>query len=462
MRQNEENLEELESSSRALYHRHQFCIELPPEVSILDEDGHIKTGLDGNTLSVLAHEYYHYLHNLSTISGYASYELYQTAVAIFSATLDSDARCHPERLTSQQTSTLTTTHRALTLMEGGSKFPPAPSPVINATIQQIERHSEIVGETQVAIVTVIWEIERRDGTRKLERLALGSYFIEEGINYLLEEFVLQREATFTESDPRAVRFYPYRAYRTICTSLSPLISPLAAVRLGILALSSSMPGAALVDALSAYSELRAGGSTDDEACRGVAASMHARVKHITERIRTENSVQLASLLEGRGHLESGMAFVASTFQDLLSRRLTDPWFDLSWCSTGASLDINELMSFMATVVPCDVIQRRPGVEAFARDRMFTYMNNGAASHNGIVALHSQMKFFWAHFGTPGVFFPDVEAKCPFFTSCELSLRRDDPDVCARRPWERSVLPNTCWYGTAVLGTIGLVQIRNVI
>ena len=72
----------------ALYETHRFCIRLPSEASLLDEKGANREELDANTLAVFVHEYTHFSHNVSTVAGWAAFELFIQLLAVFSRTLD--------------------------------------------------------------------------------------------------------------------------------------------------------------------------------------------------------------------------------------------------------------------------------------------------------------------------------------------------------------------------------------
>ena len=72
----------------ASYEVHRFCIRLPPEASLLDESGAQRSHLDANTLAVVVHEYTHFTHNVSTVSGWTAYELFLQLLACFSQAFD--------------------------------------------------------------------------------------------------------------------------------------------------------------------------------------------------------------------------------------------------------------------------------------------------------------------------------------------------------------------------------------
>lgn len=450
------SLAELESSLGRFY-QHQFCIELSSNVYIFRKDGELRGKVSRDSLAVFTHEYYHYVQNLSTISGWITFEQYQKAIAIFSSTLDTDAQCHPERLTPESEATLNGISQYIVAIEGGRGFKQGISKV--AAVRFVSLH---IGEAPNFIVNVTWDVRRRDSSTKLETIAAGGFLIQEGVSYILEGFVSLDKMLFNEDDSSAPP-YPYHAYRILCRSIAPEITPLAAVKLGVLSLNSPTPGASLIDALKKYKEVTATGISANDACAMLAELTAPRVKAVTDLICEERTKEIALSVTGRGHIESGIASAISIFQDLLSRRSADPWFDLAWCSSGDLPLIDELLALHKSLLPCDILQIVPEPEAFGRDYLLTYMDTEGSFHDGLRALHSQLRFFLVHYNPPGAFLADGWTwlkKCPYYTACHLEMRKNEPDICAQTPWKRGTLPNTCWYGTAVKGTIGLVQITS--
>jgi hypothetical protein len=154
-------------------------------------------------------------------------------------------------------------------------------------------------------------------------------------------------------------------------------------------------------------------------------------------------------------LEDGAAAIAALFRDLLAKRRSNLWFDLEWCSTGEVPNLRALQQLHRSIVPCDIIQERSGSDTdFKRDVLLTARD--AREVAGVRALQAQYSFLKAHLrpvlGLKGTDDP----KCPFYTSCPLPLRETEGDVCATRPWARVGLRATCWYGSAVAGTLGFV------
>lgn len=69
------------------YSPNAFSIRLPAGTSIIDPKTLEVVQNDPEALSVLVHEYWHYLQNLTTVSGFISLVLQQNITSAFSETL---------------------------------------------------------------------------------------------------------------------------------------------------------------------------------------------------------------------------------------------------------------------------------------------------------------------------------------------------------------------------------------
>lgn len=454
----------------ALYETHRFCIRLSPDVSLLDDEGVPKEHLDPGTLSVFLHEYTHFSHNVSTTSGWSAYEILLDLVAHFSNLLDEVGACDLSGLDVERSRLIAASVMALNRLDGSRVLTPRPHPSaptelrVLRVVERRETVSAIGGlPLEIPVVDIYWELTRRDATVESTVTQLGSYLIEEGIAYLLENAVRRRALYF---DPlpnpgRTVPLYPYVAYQIVCTALAPAISPLSALRLGLLALNFHRPGHALVRSLDYYHALRNHGRDDNDACERVRQEFLPILVEMLDHVRTKNVQALPTIFGNRGLIEDGAKQVQRWFLDGLSSRRDDIWYDLGWCS-GPYVDLDALGAFIRANTPCDVIQERGGPDTQPeRDALLAFDTQGRISkrdRSGVRALQAQFDFMLSHLTLRG-FRSTADGggrRCPYFTSCTLPLRRAESEVCARQPWTLWQRTRTCWYGSAVAGTIGFV------
>lgn len=445
------------SAVLGLYETHRFCIRLSADTSLLDEGGALRSTNDIKTVATFVHEYCNFLHNVSTVWGWAAYELFQDLIALFSHSLTDTGECDPSRLTAKQQQDLRSDWSAIGLLQGGGRLSSHyPSPVVRLRFQEIlAGHAHNQG-IDVPTVSAVWTIERRDGSSEPSSSPIGAYLIEEGVAYLLETFVRMQKMTFgNKTDHAGTPLFSYLAFQHICRALAPLLTPLAAVRIGALALCTNRPGPYLVCALSAYEQLRSHGRNDHQATDQIRAAAESGIHSFLDLICAQNAAALPAIFKERGLLEDGATAIAALFQDLLAKRRANIWFDLEGCSTGEVPDLHALRQMHRSILPCDIVQERPGSDTdFKRDILLTARD--AREVAGVRALQAQYSFLKAHL--PRLLGEGVtdDARCPFYTSCPLPLRENEAHVCATRPWVRVGLEATCWYGSAVAGTLGTV------
>ncbi len=439
-----------------LYETHRFCIRLSADTSLLDERGALRSLPEIKTIATFAHEYCHFLHNVSTVWGWTAYELFQNLIALFSHSLTDNGDCDPSRLRAEQLDEIRSCCSAIDLLQGGGRISSHPSPPSRLRFQKLQAdHAQNQG-IDVPVVSAVWTIDRRDGSSGMTSSPIGAHLIEEGVAYLLEGFVRMHKVCFGDAaDHTGTPLFPYLAFQYLCRALAPSLTPLAAVRIGTLALCTNRPGPYLVCALSAYEQLRAHGRNDQDATEEIKAAAEPAIHFFLNRISKENAAALPTIFAGRGLLEDGATVIAALFPKLLIQRQANLWFDLEWCSASDVPDLTVLRGLHHNVLPCDIIQERPGPDAeFKRDVLLTFRD--AKTVAGVRALQAQYSFLKTHLprllGAAGTDDP----KCPFYTSCPLSWRESDAYLCAARPWARVKLQATCWYGSAVAGTLGTV------
>ena len=448
----------------ALYETHRFCIRLPAEASLLEEDGTPRREFDADTLAFFVHEYTHFRHNVSTVAGWAAYELMLQLLSVFTHALDDTGRCDVDRLDEQQRADAAVTARALFLLEGARCLPPRPSPAVKLRVLSIASRAEEIRGVPFAVRDVHWEITRRDGTIEEIALPVGALLIEEGVAYLLETAVRWGKLAFDDNWTLVggAPLFPYLAFQVLCRARAPSISPLAALRAGLLALNFNRPGEALIRTLDYYRTLRDQGCDDETACEKMRATIAPSLAEMSVRAREEGVAGLARLFEGRGLLHDGSKQVQQWFTEGLAAREADIWFDLAWCS-GAKLDPDALSAMIRTTTSCDVIQERFGdPRAIARDALISFSEKRKDPQDrtlgGVRALQAQLDFLLGHLTINGITSTPLSGHrpCPYFSVCLLDMRRDAPDTCehhASRLWTRDP---TCWYGAAVAGSLGKV------
>ena len=176
--------------------------------------------------------------------------------------------------------------------------------------------------------------------------------------------------------------------------------------------------------------------------------------------------------QARGLLQHAVEYLAENYTNLLRQRLQDPFFDIRPFANN-NLNRAALEQLFRQTLPCDTIQSLPGGEhAVTRDLLVTFgvpperwTRLGYRPADFLRTLECQVDYLFAHLGNNGFLASvDTDSRCPFYTVCGLSLRRDHPEVCRESPWEAfdPGQPRHCWYGTAVASTLGIVAIHSLV
>lgn len=428
---------------------------------------------DARVFHIFFHEYWHYLQNVTTVSGFKSFAFTQHLLPPFSKTLLRNADGTSEgavALTPQECTNVRTLLDLHNDLDGEDAPTDALSGDWDVDFQVVgisQSQATLAYATQNApnpIVTLDVECTWPDGSRTTERLQLGARAIEESVAFLAEEQVRQTIAT-ASFDPPPV--FPYRvAERTLqyIWGYPPPASITAA--LGTLALLTTHPGPGLIQLARAFRAEVQAGKDHDSALRTVQRVHQQSVLPIISTILNHDLPSLEQMHQGRGLMEGALAHVGSTIRRALVRRLTDPLFEVrAVFPTASAASVAELQRDFPS---CDMVQERAPVSGvFPRDIIYSFDPSGpdALGNEPSIytrSLQAQQDFVYAHLDNTGSFVPSgqCQSKCPYYDACHLPLRSSHPRVCEHMPWIAHFQPDgSCWYATAVAATLGRVQIR---
>ncbi|GEM_PF-2853042 len=445
----------------------------------LDADTPFITGPDDNPVAdprlfhIFFHEYWHYLQNVTTVSGFKSFAFTQHLLPPFSKTLLRNAdgtSVGAGALTPQERTNI----RTLLDLHNDLDGEDAPTDAIgrdwDVDFQVVGislLHTTRAYATQKVpnpIVTLDVECTWPNGSRAPERLHLGARSIEESVAFLAEEQVRQTIAT-ASFDPPPV--FPYRvAERTLQYIFGYPPPAFITAALGTLALLTTHPGPALIElARRFHAEVQVG--KDYDSALGTVQRVHQpSVTRIISTILDHDLPSLEQIHQGRGLLEGALIHVGSTIRRALVRRLTDPLFDVR--SVFPTANHTSVKALQRDFPSCDVLQERVPVSGvFPRDIIVSFDPSGPDALGNAPSIYTrslqaQQDFVCAHLDNTGSFSPSGQchSSCPYYDACRLPLRNSHPSVCEHMPWIAQSQPgDSCWYATAVAATLGRVQIR---
>jgi hypothetical protein len=440
----------------ASYLPESMLITLSPAVSLLDSAGNLVGFSNPLSFSYFFHEYVHYLHNISTVSGIGAFintvELWRT----FRITIDDTGLSEGSAALSRSQQDHLATLRAVLNGTRGSN-PPATN-ITNPTKLRINsiRPEAIAKSQQGDLVTVlICDAEVSDSSNTESCVVqLGTLELLEGVAWLLEKRAAQAvDPTVAISEPPV---FPYRVVEAAIDHAVPGLSEEAIICCVLSALQSTDAPDAFLQLLDIAKTGVAQGDPVGALRRATVEALHqnqAQIESVFARLENE--------FNGSGIFASTMQQVVGTARAALQRRLVDPFFEFTLIEEMKTTP-DAFANAIERIAPCASLQQRPGGDDdVMRDLLLTFAPQPKAGGLDIEAgqrvMHCIFHFIRCHRSREG-FVQTSSAPslpCPFYTCCNLQLRQSDPAICKCTPWKSAdwhqwdAEKGACWYGTGV-------------
>lgn len=431
--------------------------------------------IDPNYWHVFVHEYWHYLQNISTLSGFKSFAFTQHLLVPFSQTLlknangISDGSCVLDATEQMNIKTLLNLQTSL---EGDC----APSLDLRndwevdfrvTGINQADSPLLLYGKpipnpTLTLELECIWP----DGRTSCNRMQLGTWAIKESVAYLVTQQAMKEIETIPNR--QKVPVFPYRVLeKTLQYIFDFPVDQFIVAAIGTLSLLSTHPGSDMLQIADAFRSEMQIKATSDEALRKVIETHKQSIEPLISGILSSDLPDLTQMQKGRGLMEGALAYIETVINRAFRERLRDPLFDLS--SMYPRMNTNSLLSLQRRYPPCNVLQERfaqPGI--YPQDILYSFDSagkddSGNSPSSYIRSLHAQQDYLLAHLRTDGSLQPSEQCKshcCPYFMCCNLQLRKNEPEICMESPWLSYNTEDSfsCWYASGVAATLGNVRI----
>jgi len=477
-------------NTAGVYHTNRFCITLPPITDIFDETGfklgNLSVADNRDKFSSFIHEYYHYLHNLSTVSGFMSFLIFQELLAIFWKCLNSSGISEGQvNFTSTDEAFVTELLAEMKYYNGDTESPQhidqdriQSCKIVN--LLETKNIRTIKGkDVEKETIIITFAIQYDTGNSVSFDYQFGDNAIDEGIAYEIDRFVAAATTPAGGSiiDDNAPQF-PYLVLRYlseyIVHSGMPIISRISCAKLALL---TANPGKAFVSLLKDYENIKAAEPAIEE--KVILDRLWKNIQTTAiQAIDTLLNIEIPSLEkmhESRGIIGPTMKKLMQMFRSLLTGRKDNPFFDL-YPFMNNKCDLPMLEFLLNTIVPCSIIQERKGDDnSIERDILLSFTpkkeqeieidSDKYTLSNLFAPLNTQLCYLLSHITLSGFVQsnPDDENKCPFYTCCNLPHRKANQEVCKREPWKAYIdNGNNCWYGTAVASTLGNVKVTKII
>ena len=448
------------------YYCNAFCITLDEDVHIFERGVKKPKITSVGDFSIFQHEYWHYLLNMSTVSGFKSFSLYQSLLAIFSKTLmkhanglvDCDSLEENDRKIVSSLIELIKLENGYILPEGLSKDAIVKDfNIISTSISKCD--IELEGRT-VSHEQVILDLEIDVGTPDTisKEFILGAAAIDEGIAHEVEKMIKNYSDLPVQSPP-----FPYSILRKLSEYyLKRNVSSYEICALATISMLTVNPAYALVTILQLYKASLDSGISIEEAIKLIWIKIKPQISEYVEQVAFECS-DLKDMHKGRGLVEYAIDFISSQYVEMLNKRLKMPLFDLEPFAED-NCNLSKINIIINEIIPCDTIQQEIGDDDdICKDQLLSFgeqkewKKTKYRPTDFLRVQQCQLHYLSSHLSNTGFKSSNqTKKKCPFYTICDLTTRKNNKDVCKKSPWE---VAEDCWYGAAVKSTIGIVEVK---
>ena len=315
----------VEASVRGAYHPDRYFIEMNVDPA--------------NNAATYAHEYWHYLQNISTLHGIKSFLVTQQLLARFSRTMRRDGTSEGDaKFTSAELDDLRFWSTWRSRYEGER----GPREDVSSTVVGV------AGKVVTFEVLFLARPKKKDVT-----LTLGAHAIKESIAHVVHRQVAR---LIGEPQPHAPEF-PYSVLERIAAYLVPeaQLDPMVIAGVGTIALLSRDPGLAVEPLLKDVSEAMRRGEPPSEALVHAAQRLVFPYFQDAARIVIDDDLpDIVRIHRGRVASEKAVDYLCEQKKRGLQRRLEDPIFDIrGFFEPDPDSQVRNLVSLMRDAfVPC--------------------------------------------------------------------------------------------------------------
>ncbi len=439
----------------ASYAPDKQIITFSPAMLILPRDG--ARGHFGTTvqISYFFHEWIHYLHNVSTVHSMSAYSSFIGLWNAFRYTTDELGLGQGRFITSSAEELKTQSH--LDVIRSTRR--PEDEPLLgNPSVDMCRIVScmpagNFNGKPDHLDVSV--EVINNLGDVVTYPKVIGPTEIIESVAYLLESHFLVRGFNHP---PSSTRVFPYHTLTLLARHIAPELDDNIVLMCGLASLQSTFPTDAVIQFLNVCHGFRKNG---EDAIEWLTAETVKQLRDNEPALRA-GLKQIHDMFPVPGGVERAVKETVAFMEKNLDLRLDNPFFELDFVDQireAGPDNFDQLMNrLMQTHGICSCRQERAGFDdEIERDDLFNFAV--AASDDRLtdarLAMLASVDFLIRHLLADGSFMATADLqnrKCPFFSSCRESTRRDHATDCATQPWKsvHTSPPTPCSYAQGVL------------
>lgn len=431
-----------------------MLITMYPKHALVDNDDRALS-LDLRGTSYLFHEWIHYIHNVSTVHGASCFLTVVSYWNDFRFTMlrgnesqGSDVLDDGHKASLEKQQKLLATGRG----PSGKTLPPG---VRVKNCRVLCANAGAVDEDGIEasanlIVEVCRRRTRRSRRTKTYDIAFSATDLLESIAYMLEARFLW---SLNRESPLKVAVDPYQTLFLIGRAIAPLLSKHEILICGIASLQWTAPVGKVLSLLKMCNEWKLSKVS-------IEASL---AQMVTSHLKAERAVldkwlmSIETMFPVDGPLARAVLEVLSYLRANLNHRRSAPFFELRLIEqlraagvVGFRACMSELMQLHGI---CSVEQVRHGPDdKVGRDvpLEFSVMSGDAVKTEGRRVMIASFEFAMGHLQDGGEIRKTLamrSTKCPFYASCTLPERIEQPMVCKRTPWDslKWNASSGCWY-----------------
>lgn len=405
-------------------------------------------------LAYFFHEWIHYFHNVSTVHGLSSFANLVHLWGLFRNSIGPDGL-------SQGSASLSETEQVHLWQKvefSAAVRRPRPNhlaPGIQAEqvrVTKVDFRDVPLPELQLTTRVIVCDLEisNENGEHYTAQVQVGAHEIVESVAYMLEERLTRKFG----AAPRPLEFAPYYLLKALAHHIAPSLTDECIAACGIAALQASDPPSTVLEVLM-RAEVESSKGRDPLLfiVQTQSHSLHDTKTWIDERL--DEVEQAFPMTEPMGR---AVRKTLETFRRNFEFRRHTPFVEFTFIDQIAS-NYNNLTSILKVFGGCGILQQRAGFEDdVQRDLLYEFVldsENNQDLYEGRRIMHAAFRFVGLHSLPGGKLLATSEIPetrrnmCPFYTCCPVDTRKQNPAVCAEKPWENVFQKNLCWYGHAV-------------
>lgn len=458
----EDIADHLQSTALGVYDRTHCLITLRRDASFWHPENEPTVG----RLSVFLHEYLHFVHNFSTVTGIYDFFAQLRFLRLFCNTVDRAGKSHGgdvlELDAREEVKNVVTWLRHL---RGGVRGGGLISDAINreASHPQFKKWEPTSYNMQIGPqsnsyhgILIEFDGESRGLQHPIE-IELGSFALMESCALEAECLLVERFDGIANDIRQRVPPYPYLTARCVFEGIAQFSpSSWLLCRLCVLALQSTDPGNAFIQLSLACKN---SGTDQDERTLIDKFLSDSRdlFQNSVRKILDDSLAKEATSFYSRGRAGRGIQRMVAWAETLFSARLQDPFFELTVLDSLP--DTGPLVSLWREMPVCPIVQE---IDFSTNENALLFFMDGAAPlevAEEICAAQSLLHLSRSHLTSEGILVCTAKLKnrpCIFYGACRATLATQGSEICQARPWDSFDPSSTqgCWYSQGVAAARG--------